>query len=227
VPLIIVGIKTYIKTKGKDEVVKKMSRKKSADLEQTKQVLLEVGLSLFEQKGFNATGIQEIATSAEIPKGSFYNYFASKDDFGVAVIHYYTELNTHLLTEMLTTANQKEDSYYALRTAFLAITEKYRCADVKKGCLLGNLAAEISEASEPCRLALQEAVCLYKKILAERLLLGQQLGKIRNDLPAQLLADLVWDCWQGSLLRMKIENSVDPITHDLDLLFQYFLIPIS
>ncbi|MBP2630035.1 MAG: transcriptional regulator, TetR family [Firmicutes bacterium] len=202
-----------------------MARKKSADLEQTKQKLLEVGLSLFEQKGFNATGIQEIATLAGVPKGSFYNYFASKDDFGVAVIRYYTEINTAHWTEMLDEATQKEDSYQALSTAFLAITEKYRCADIKKGCLLGNLAAEISEASDECRIALQGAVNAYKKILADRLLIGQQLGKVRSDLPAQLLADLVWDCWQGSLLRMKIEKSVDPVNHNLELLFQYFLLP--
>lgn len=202
-----------------------MARKKSADLEQTKQNLLEVGLSLFEQKGFNATGIQEIATLAGVPKGSFYNYFASKDDFGVAVIRYYTEINTERWKEMLDESTQKEDSYQALSTAFLAITEKYRCADIKKGCLLGNLAAEISEASDECRMALQEAVNAYKKILAERLLIGQEMGKVRNDLPAQRLADLVWDCWQGSLLRMKIEKSVDPVSHNLEILFQYFLLP--
>lgn len=202
-----------------------MARKTSADLEQTKQNLLEVGLSLFEQKGFNATGIQEIATLAGVPKGSFYNYFASKDDFGVAVIRYYAELNTERWKEMLNEATKKEDSYQALSTAFLAITEKYRCADIKKGCLLGNLAAEISEASDECRMALQEAVNSYKKILAERLLIGQEMGKVRNDLPAQRLADLVWDCWQGSLLRMKIEKSVDPVSHNLELLFQYFLLP--
>ena len=204
-----------------------MARKTTADLEQTKQNLLEVGLSLFEQKGFNATGIQEIATLAGVPKGSFYNYFASKDDFGVAVIRYYTEINTERWKEMLDEATQKEDSYQALSTAFLAITEKYRCADIKKGCLLGNLAAEISEASDECRMALQEAVKVYKKILAERLLIGQEMGKVRNDLPAQRLADLVWDCWQGSLLRMKIEKSVDPVSHNLELLFQYFLLPTT
>lgn len=204
-----------------------MARKTSADLEQTKQNLLEVGLSLFEQKGFNATGIQEIATLANVPKGSFYNYFASKDDFGVAVIRYYTEVNTECWKEMLNEATKKEDSYQALSTAFLAITEKYRCADIKKGCLLGNLAAEISEASDECRMALQEAVNSYKKILAERLLIGQEMGKVRNDLPAQRLADLVWDCWQGSLLRMKIEKSVDPVSHNLELLFQYFLLPTT
>lgn len=202
-----------------------MARKKSADLEKTKQTLLEVGLSLFEQKGFNATGIQEIATLADIPKGSFYNYFASKEDFGVAVIRYYTDINTKSWRDSLDMTGEKEDSYQALSRAFLAITDRYRCAEIKKGCLLGNLAAEISEASEECRLALQEAVNEYKNILAQRLLAGQQIGKVRSDLPAQGLADLVWDCWQGSLLRMQIEKSVEPVSNDLELLFHHLLLP--
>jgi TetR/AcrR family transcriptional repressor of nem operon len=200
-----------------------MTRKKNADLERTKQNLLDVGLSLFEQKGFNATGIQEIATLADIPKGSFYNYFSSKEDFGVAVIHYYTDIGIERWTNILDTATQKEDYYKALHTSFLAIAEEYKCAEIKKGCLLGNLAAEISEASEECRLALQESVSKYKSILAERLLVGQQIGKVRSDLPARQLADLVWDCWQGSLLRMKIEKSVEPVNHDLELLFHHIL----
>lgn len=204
-----------------------MARKKSADLEKTKQLLLEVGLSLFEQQGFHATGIQEIATLADIPKGSFYNYFSSKEDFGVAVIHYYTAINTERWINLLDAATEQEDSYKALSTVFLAITEKYRCAEIKKGCLLGNLAAEISEASEDCRMALQQSVSEYKAILAQRLLIGQQLGKVRSDLPAQRLADLVWDCWQGSLLRMKIEKSVEPVSNDLELLFHHMLLPVT
>jgi TetR/AcrR family transcriptional repressor of nem operon len=200
-----------------------MARKKSADLEKTKQNLLEVGLSLFEQKGFNATGIQEIATLADIPKGSFYNYFSSKEDFGVAVIRYYTDISIERWANILVAETQKEDYYKALHTAFLAIAEEYRCAEIKKGCLLGNLAAEISEASEECRMALQQSISKFKSILAERLLVGQQIGKVRSDLPAQQLADLVWDCWQGSLLRMKIEKSVEPVNHDLELLFHHIL----
>lgn len=202
-----------------------MARKKSVDLEKTKQTLLEAGLSLFEQKGFNATGIQEITTLATIPKGSFYNYFSSKEEFGVAVIHYYTDVHIERWTSVLNEATEKEDSYKALSTAFLTLTEKYRCSEIKKGCLLGNLAAEISEASEECRMALQQSVGQYKGILAERLLIGQQAGKVRKDLPAQGLADLIWDCWQGSLLRMKIENSVEPVSHNLELLFHHILLP--
>lgn len=202
-----------------------MARKKSTDAEKTKESLLEAGLTLFEEKGFNATGIQELATFAHIPKGSFYNYFSSKEDFGVAVIRHYTEITMERWKGTLVEATENEDSYQALGRAFVEITEKYRCAEIKKGCLLGTLASEISEASEECRLALQEAVNQYKIILAERLQAGQQAGKVRIDLPSWQLADLVWDCWQGSLLRMKIEKSVEPVTQNLELLFQHILLP--
>jgi TetR/AcrR family transcriptional repressor of nem operon len=201
-----------------------MARKKSADLEQMKMKLLETGLSLLEQKGFNATGIQEIATIAGIPKGSFYNYFASKEEFGVEIIRFYTK--THMAQwEILLEAEDNGDSYLALSTVFVQLAASYENADPKKGCLLGNLAGEISEASEECRVALQVAVGDFKKILEQRLLSGQQSGKVRADLSAERLADLVWDAWQGSLLRMKIEKSAEPVRNTLDILFDKMLIP--
>ena len=203
----------------------KMARKTNVDLEKTKQKLLEVGLSLFELKGFNATGIQEIATLADIPKGSFYNYFSTKEEFGAAVIRYYADINTEKWINILDMTTKKEDSYKDLSMVFLEITEHYKCAEKKKGCLLGTLGAEISEFSEECRIALLESVDKYRGILAECLLVGQQRGKVRNDLPAHRLADLVLDCWQGSLLRMKIEKSVEPVNNDLELLFQHLLMP--
>lgn len=201
-----------------------MARKKSIDLEQTKVKLLETGLLLLEQKGFNATGIQEITAIAGIPKGSFYNYFASKEEFGVAIIQFYTEMHLQRWEDLLE-AEDHGNSYLALTTVFMQLAVKYECADPKKGCLLGNLAGEISEASEDCRVALQVAVGEFKKILALRLLRGQQSDKVRTDLSAERLADLVWDTWQGSLLRMKIEKSAEPVRNTLEILFEKILLP--
>ncbi len=202
-----------------------MARKTSADFEKTKQRLLEVGLSLFEQKGYNATGLQEIATGAENSKGSFYTYFSSKADFGVGVIRYYTENSLRNWTLMLDEASEKEDAYLALGTTFFQMTEKYEEADRKKGCLLGNLAAEISEASEACRIELHDSVNRYRAIITKHIAIGQSVGSVRDDLTAERLAELIWDCWQGSLLRMQIENSVEPVNNDLALLFESVLLP--
>jgi len=201
-----------------------MARKTSADLEKTRLKLLETGLSLLEQKGFNATGIQEIAAITGIPKGSFYNYFASKEEFGVEIIRFYTETNLEKWNNLLATAD-KEDSYLALSMVFMEIAAKYEGANPKKGCLLGNLAAEISEASEECRVALDTSIKKFKEILAQRLLSGQRSGKVRTDFSSERLADLVWDTWQGSLLRMKIEKSAEPVKKTLEILFGQILIP--
>jgi AcrR family transcriptional regulator len=44
-----------------------------------KQRIISVALDLFLEKGFANTSVEEIVNQAEISKGSFYNYFSSKD----------------------------------------------------------------------------------------------------------------------------------------------------
>lgn len=202
-----------------------MARKTSIDYEKTQQRLLEVGLDFFEKKGYNATGVQEIASGATIPKGSFYTYFSSKEDFGVHVIRYYTETSLTAFKKLLIDATQKEDTFFALRAAFFTITEKYDAAVNKKGCLLGTLAAEISEASEECKKELHFSVNRYIDILAEYIKAGQEVGSVRTDADSRQLACLLWDCWQGSLLRMKVETSICPVNDNLDLFFRSILSP--
>src|SRR3954469_11636255 len=51
--------------------------------------ILEVGQRIMAGKGFSAVGLNEILTSAGVPKGSFYHYFGSKDAFGEAMLDSY------------------------------------------------------------------------------------------------------------------------------------------
>jgi len=53
--------------------------------------LLEAGVSIFIDQGYHGTGIQEVVDKAGIPKGSFYNYFKSKEDFGSKTIVHFGE----------------------------------------------------------------------------------------------------------------------------------------
>jgi TetR/AcrR family transcriptional repressor of nem operon len=55
----------------------------------TKEKILTVGAEIIHRKGFNNTGIQEILKAAEVPKGSFYFYFKSKEDFGLNLIDFF------------------------------------------------------------------------------------------------------------------------------------------
>ena len=51
--------------------------------------ILTAGLEALHSRGFNATSVQDITEAAGVPKGSFYNHFASKEELGAAVVEQY------------------------------------------------------------------------------------------------------------------------------------------
>ncbi|MFS0780222.1 TetR/AcrR family transcriptional regulator [Bacillus sp. 1P06AnD] len=56
------------------------------------KLIMDVAMKLFSKKGFSSTSIQEIATEAEISKGSFYLYYKSKENllYRIFLHHYET-----------------------------------------------------------------------------------------------------------------------------------------
>ena len=54
--------------------------------EEKKQDILDKSADIMYLKGYNATGVQEIADAAGIPKGSFYNYFDNKEQFAIELM---------------------------------------------------------------------------------------------------------------------------------------------
>ena len=50
----------------------------------TREKLLKAAISLFHKFGYNGTSVQDIVSGAKIAKGSFYNYFKSKEVLAIA-----------------------------------------------------------------------------------------------------------------------------------------------
>src|SRR5215471_13958568 len=67
-------------------------------LHATKRRLLDVGLATLLERGYNATGIQDLLVATSVPKGSFYHHFASKEDFALQVVDRYLA-EVHVLLE--------------------------------------------------------------------------------------------------------------------------------
>jgi TetR/AcrR family transcriptional regulator, transcriptional repressor for nem operon len=185
-----------------------------------KEKLLDRGAGLLMEQGYHGTGLQELVQSVGMPKGSFYNYFASKEAFGAGVVAHYiqpsiVQLARHLQADMT--------AIVALKTYFQELIEDTERRDFKGGCLLGNLIGEIGETSGPCATALRDALHRYRDKLEEGFLRGQIEGSFRSDLNARELADFTVNAWQGALLRMKVERSVHPLLQFCNFLFDgYF-----
>ncbi|MBE0435054.1 MAG: TetR family transcriptional regulator C-terminal domain-containing protein [Methylomicrobium sp.] len=171
--------------------------------------LLNQGVKLLMAQGYHGTGLKEILDAVKIPKGSFYNYFGSKENFGAEVIQHYIEPFIKQLDTYLEHSNG--DALEALRRYYHELIADAEKENFKGGCLLGNLMGEIGDTSEVCQKSLQSAVTRYRNTIRSGLTQAQQQGTVRTDLLAEEMADLLLNAWQGALLRMKIEQSSEPL----------------
>lgn len=186
-----------------------------------KENLLTQGVTLLTRQGYHGTGLKEILDAVQIPKGSFYNYFGSKENYAAEVVQHYIapfiqQLNRHLETPDV-------DALTAIKCYFDELITELEKNDFKGGCLLGNLMGEIGDTSEIVRMSLQKAVKQYRDLLQSGLAKAQQEGSLRVDKSAEEMAELLVNTWQGVLLRMKIEKSSAPLKQCCkNLLDDYF-----
>jgi len=174
-----------------------------------KKRLLDQGVLMLTEQGYHGTGLKEILDVVKIPKGSFYNYFGSKEEYCADVITHYIEPFLQRLTVHL--QNPELNALVALNKYYGELIDELAQSNFKGGCLLGNLMGEIGDTSEVCKRSLIKAVDRYSDIQEAALVRGQEEGVVRKDRSAKSMADLLINNWQGALLRMKIEQSVQPL----------------
>ena len=174
-----------------------------------RQNILNQGVALLMQQGYHGTGLKEILDAVQIPKGSFYNYFGSKENFAAETIAHYIEPYIVLLHGYL--SEPEADALAALHRYINESIAELERTQFKGGCLLGNLMGELGDTSELCRIALHTSLSRYRDEWALGFSLAQSQGTIRTDKSAQEMADFWVNAWQGALLRMKVEQSVQPL----------------
>ncbi len=178
--------------------------------ETTKDKILAHGARIIHQKGFKNTGIQEILHSAGVPKGSFYFYFKSKEDFGLELVDYYFNFFALMIESHLkgpeVSPLKKLQSFFE---GFRSICEQHGC---KGGCPIGNLTQEMGGLSDTFQDKLRHALNKMKAGIAECLDLARQEQEIDTALDVSETADFILNSWEGALLRMKAESNTTPLT---------------
>lgn len=195
---------------------------RTADPTDIPRRLAEAGYALFQQNGYTATGIQQITDKAGVPKGSFYNHFDSKEAFAAQVLRNYGKWMGAAWHASLRDAPPSPlGTLRHVFTQFIAHHDRNGC----QGCLVGNFAAEVAEASEPCRAELATVLDDWRERVADLIDQAQQAGEVRRDLDARALAAFFWDAWEGAVLRSKIVRTVQPLHDALHLLLGDFFLP--
>ncbi|MDB6150430.1 MAG: hypothetical protein JWQ44_1878 [Chthoniobacter sp.] len=185
----------------------------------TKERILEAAEELMLTKSFHSVGLNEILTAVKVPKGSFYHYFESKEQFGVELITHYVGDHTDRLGKFFaardTTALQKFADYWSYSIG--RITQ----GECQQSCLVAKLGLEVANFSEAMREVLAAGLKTWRGIFEAAIREGQVDGSIRKDLIPKDAAAVIQDTWQGALQRMQVEKSVAALRSAAQFLHSY------
>ncbi|QYY34323.1 TetR/AcrR family transcriptional regulator [Ruficoccus sp. ZRK36] len=109
--------------------------------------ILEVASKLFYEQGYHQTGIQQIIQQAGAAKGTFYSFFKSKEELGVA----WLKARHHTWNKWL---HDAVDTKRTPRTQILAafdFLEQWMADCDYRGCAFLNTLAETPEPDSPLR----------------------------------------------------------------------------
>ena len=174
-----------------------------------KLLLINIGTAIFTQKGFSITSLDEIVEIAEIPKGSFYYYFKSKDEFAIEVIKNYGIYFSKKLQRIL--SNDKKAPLERLKEFTKEAEAGVRRYEFKRGCLIGNLGQEMATLEERFRIELLNVIADWRDQVRQCIDLAKERLEIKTTVDASELANFFWCAWEGAVLCSKLELSTQPL----------------
>jgi TetR/AcrR family transcriptional repressor of nem operon len=179
----------------------------------TKQRLIDAGLRMLLQHGYNDLGIQALLDATNTPKGSFYHHFEDKEDFALQVVDaYMTEVHAGL---DFCLKDETLPPLARVRRFFELTQQKYE-QEGYMGCLLGGLGQELSGVSEAFRRKVEQCF----SIIAERIAGCLEEARRRGDVPTACdvrhMSDILVNCWEGAALRSRLRRSPECLTAMLD-----------
>src|SRR5215470_2958805 len=183
-------------------------QRRSAEI---RERLFRSALALFGTKGFAETTVEDITEAADVGKGTFFNYFPSKDHILLA----FGEMQLAKLEAAIETARRTKEPLPAfLRSLGTRMTqEPTRNPAIIRALLQAYL------STTPVRRAMMDLQRRIQALHTQIIQLGQERGEIRSDLPAAEIAHvfrqtifgtlLIWSLYGDETLHTRIDSAFD------------------
>ena len=163
---------------------------------ETRDRLFRAALTLFGRKGFAETTVEDITNEADVGKGTFFNYFPSKEHLLIA----FSDMQIDKLqaaVEGMRRSNEPVQPFLASLSMRL-MTDPWRTPDVVRAILQANL------SSSSVRSVMKQKHTRAEALLTELIQMGQDRGEFRRDIPALELAQVLRQTTLGTLLLWSV-----------------------
>lgn len=176
----------------------------------TRDRLISEGMRQLLAHGYEGVGIGPILKAVNVPKGSFYHFFKSKDDFVVAIIRAYEEkyraVRARYFSDASLTPLARLDGYLGELERELQEDGAYG------GCLYGVIAQTITGRDPAVSHAMTSSFLTWEKSLRELLEAAQAAGQIDLSIDLDDLVATLVEAYEGALIRMKALNDATVFT---------------
>ena len=189
--------------------------------ESTREHLLDVGVELMHRNGYNATGLSDILKAADLPKGSFYHHFSSKEDFAAAALARYVAQEGEHAASVLNDLNMLP--LKRLKRYFTDLTLIHGQMGKIPGCMMGRFSLELAAKSPQLRKLISASFAGWQHKIAAVVQEAVDQKELPGDTEPEPLADFLLNSWEGALLRSQAEKSDAP----LEIFLRYALDALS
>jgi AcrR family transcriptional regulator len=167
--------------------------RRSAEL---RERLFRAALSLFGSKGYAETTVEDITEAADVGKGTFFNYFPSKEHILLA----FGEMQLRKLEGIIRDSRESRQSTGEIMHGLIArMTEApIRNPAIVRALLQAHLSSPL------VREEMLKIQTRHRYLLGQLLRYGQERGEVRTDLPAEELAQLLRQTIFGTLLLWSL-----------------------
>jgi TetR/AcrR family transcriptional regulator, transcriptional repressor for nem operon len=181
----------------------------SAKSKSTREHLIDVGLDLMHQHGYQATGVMEILNAANVPKGSFYHHFGSKEDFAAAALEKYVARAAEHSAAVFN--DSKTPPLRRLKRYFSDLIKVAGQSGPIPGCMMGRFTLEIAAESPQLRKRISTSFAHWQHVIAKVVEQAVTQKELPADTDPESLAGFLLNSWEGALLRSQAEKSDAPL----------------
>jgi TetR/AcrR family transcriptional regulator, transcriptional repressor for nem operon len=183
----------------------------------TRQHILETGNRIISGKGFSSVGLNEILLAAGVPKGSFYHYFKSKEQYGQALLEAFFDAYLASIDELFQAPELSGRQRLIRYWQQWRQTQATGC-DMQK-CLVVKLSAEVADLSDAMRITLRDGTDRVISRIASCIAIGLADGSLAP-LEPQATAQSLYQLWLGASLLAKLHRSNAPLDQAMEATLQ-------
>jgi TetR/AcrR family transcriptional repressor of nem operon len=173
----------------------------------TREAVIAAATRLIHVHGYNAMALDDVLRESGVGKGNFYYHFKSKEDLGHAILD---QIVDGFLERTLAPCFADPDAAPVgqIRCFLDRVLQAQRERNCVGGCVMGNLASELSDVHEGFRTRLATLFTAWQACLATALESARRRGELASGSEPETVARFVVASLEGAILLAKVSKDI-------------------